>query len=90
MQIKTSAKEKFLHVLRKVYQKHKDISHKYISKDKSNFRDPAYILNTPYWAENNISTPQKAIALFEVLDRLKYSDNEIVQYLKFVIYRGVV
>ncbi len=76
-----------MYIFGKISQKHENIAYKYISNNKEDFPDPACIQYTHYWAENNISTPQKAIALFRVLDRLKYSDNEIVQYSIFVVYK---
>lgn len=90
MRTRTSAKEKFLDVLGQIARKHKNsfsqVFSQYISQDKNQLRDPISIPNTSYWAENNISTPQKAIVLFKILDKFSYSDSDIVQYLKYITY----
>jgi negative regulator of replication initiation len=88
-----SAKEKFLFVLGEVYREKKSLFHnafsvKEIFENKEEVpREPSQVPGSPHWAETNISTPQKAAVLFRVLDFFEYSEHEMVEALRLVIYK---
>ncbi len=54
----------------------------YISNKKKYMRKPVIIPNSPFWFENNLSLPQRVIIVFKLLDKLKYSNDEIVENLR--------
>jgi negative regulator of replication initiation len=87
-----SVKDKVIFWLGEIYRNDKASFDKVLSIDgvyrsKSDVRrEPAQIPGSPYWVETNISTPQKAIVLFKVLDALGFDAVSIVEVLKSVVY----
>lgn len=88
-----SGKDKVLHVLGEVYRQHHASFHKALpikgiaAAQADAGRDPAPIPGSEYWLETNLSTPQKAKVLLRLLDRLGYSDRDIVDALCLVLYK---
>ena len=86
-----SVKDKFILLLGEIYKNNKTsfekaLRIKGIYKSKSDVpREAAQILGAPYWVETNISTPQKAIVLFKVLDELEYDERSIVEALRYLL-----
>ena len=94
---KRSAKGKYLTILSAIYkdkeadfdvviQSPHPIEASYISTSKAVFREPGPVHGSPYWAETNLSTPQKAIVAFRMLDKLQYDNNQIVQIIRMILY----
>ncbi len=77
-QIYRDNKDKFEDAIKHIYQ----IDNQYISKKKTDKRKPIEIPDTPLWFENNLSIPQRVIIVFKVMEKLEYTNDEIVKTLR--------